>query len=135
MAVEERLKDKTLYKLELYLLKIIPMLLALIAFLNTVLSYFDIDLVIWSYIGSVSLLPLIFLYMSSYVFRFCEYHRMFLHYVVITNVLNVYDYYIGIPISDRELIVLHMIITGISLFIILYLYVKSTKKSSTKSNR
>lgn len=135
MAVEERLKDKTLYKLELYLLKIIPMLLALIAFLNTVLSYFDIDLVIWSYIGSVSLLPLIFLYMSSYVFRFCEYHRMFLHYVVITNVLNVYDYYVGIPISDRELIVLHMIITGISLFIILYLYVKSTKKSSTKSNR
>lgn len=135
MAVEERLRDKTLYKLELYLLKIIPMLLALIAFLNTVLSYFDIDLVIWSYIGSVSLLPLIFLYMSSYVFRFCEYHRMFLHYVVITNVLNVYDYYVGIPISDRELIVLHMIITGISLFIILYLYVKSTKKSSTKSNR
>lgn len=135
MAVEERLRDKTLYKLELYLLKIIPMLLALIAFLNTVLSYFDIDLVIWSYIGSVSLLPLIFLYMSSYVFRFCEYHRMFLHYVVITNALNVYDYYVGIPISDRELIVLHMIITGISLFIILYLYVKSTKKSSTKSNR
>ena len=135
MAAEERLRDKTLYKLELYLLKIIPMLLALIAFLNTVLSYFDIDLVIWSYIGSVSLLPLIFLYMSSYVFRFCEYHRMFLHYVVITNVLNVYDYYVGIPISDRELLVLHMIITGISLFIILYLYVKSTNKSSTKNNR
>lgn len=135
MAVEERLRDKTLYKLELYLLKIIPMLLALIAFLNTVLSYFDIDLVIWSYIGSVSLLPLIFLYMSSYVFRFCEYHRMFLHYVVITNVLNVYDYYVGIPISDRELLVLYMIITGISLFIILYLYVKSTKKSTAKDSR
>ena len=112
MAVEERLRNKTLYKLELYLLKVIPMLLALIAFLNTVLSYFDIDLVIWSYIGSVSLLPLIFLYMSSYVFKFCEYHRMFLHYVVVTNVLNVYDYYVGIPISDRELLVLHMIVAG-----------------------
>lgn len=131
MAVEERLRNKTLYKLELYLLKVIPMLLALIAFLNTVLSYFDIDLVIWSYIGSVSLLPLIFLYMSSYVFKFCEYHRMFLHYVVVTNVLNVYDYYVGIPISDRELLVLHMIVAGISLFVILYLYVKDTKKSAT----
>lgn len=131
MAVEERLRNKTLYKLELYLLKVIPMLLALIAFLNTVLSYFDIDLVIWSYIGSVSLLPLIFLYMSSYVFKFCEYHRIFLHYVVVTNVLNVYDYYVGIPISDRELLVLHMIVAGISLFVILYLYVKDTKKSAT----
>lgn len=131
MAVEERLRNKTLYKPELYLLKVIPMLLALIAFLNTVLSYFDIDLVIWSYIGRVSLLPLIFLYMSSYVFKFCEYHRMFLHYVVVTSVLNVYDYYVGIPISDRELLVLHMIVAGISLFVILYLYVKDTKKSAT----
>lgn len=135
MAVEEGLGNKTLYKLELYLLKVIPMLLALIAFLNTVLSYFDIDLVIWSYIGSISFLPLVFLYMSSYVFRFCEYHRIFLHYTVITNVLNVYDYYIGIPVSDRELLVLHIILAGISLFIILYLYVKSIKKSTTKDSR
>ena len=62
---------------------------------NSILSYLDIDVVILNYIGGVSILPLIFLYLSSYVFKFCEYHRMFLHYLLITDIINVYDYHIG----------------------------------------
>lgn len=77
-----------LYKVELYLLKIIPILLAGIHLANTVLSYYGIDIILFSYIGSVSLILLIFLYISSYVFKFCEYHRMFLHYIVVNNAIN-----------------------------------------------
>ena len=124
-----------LYKIELYLLKIIPMLLAGIHFANTVLSYYSIDIIIFSYIGSVSLIPLIFLYISSYVFKFCEYHRMFLHYIVVNNIINTYDYYIGIPIDNKELLITHLIIAGICLIIILYLYVKTNKKTITEINR
>lgn len=120
-----------LYKVELYLLKIIPILLAGIHLANTVLSYYGIDIILLSYIGSVSLIPLIFLYISSYVFKFCEYHRMFLHYIVINNSVNVYDYYIGIPITNRALLTTHLIIAGICLIIILYLYVKTNKKTIT----
>lgn len=101
MTAEEKLKSKLLHKIELILLKFIPMLLAFISLSNTILSYFNIDSALFSYIGGVSLLPLIFLYLSSYVFKFCEYHRMFLHYVVITNLINIYDYYIGVPVNDR----------------------------------
>lgn len=124
-----------LYKVELYLLKIIPILLAGIHLANTVLSYYGIDIVVFSYIGSVSLIPLIFLYISSYVFKFCEYHRMFLHYIVVNNAINIYDYYIGILITARELFAIHLIIAGICLIIILYLYVKINKKIITKTNR
>lgn len=53
-----------LYKVELYLLKIIPIVLACIHLANTVLSYYGIDIILFSYIGSVSLIPLIFLYMG-----------------------------------------------------------------------
>lgn len=53
-----------------------------------------------SYIGGISVIPLIFLYLASYMFRFCEYHRMFLHYIVFTWIINITDYYVGIPISD-----------------------------------
>lgn len=120
-----------LYKVELYLLKIIPILLAGIHLANTVLSYYGIDIILLSYIGSISLIPLIFLYISSYVFKFCEYHRMFLHYIVINNSVNIYDYYIGIPITDRALLTTHLIIAGICLIIILYLYVKTNKKTIT----
>lgn len=101
------------------------MVLALTALVNAILSYFGIDLYILSYIGGVSIFTIIFLYLSSYVFKFCEYHRMFLHYVMATWVINIIDYYIGIPISDLEYLCLQMIVAGISLFIILYLYVRS----------
>ena len=131
-AEENSLRNKSLYKIELYLLKVLPMLLAAIYLINTVLSYYDIVLPALSYIGGLSFIPLLFMYISSYVFRFCSYHRMFLHYVVINDLINLIDYYYTLPISDWELLILHMSIAGISLFIILYLYVKSHSKNVKK---
>lgn len=120
MAAEESL-SKFLYKIELYLLKVIPMIMAALHLASTTLFYFGIDLEILSYIGGVSFLTLGFLYLSSYVFKFCEYHRMFLHYVVVTNIISIYDAYIGIPVSDGTLFIINTSIAGIFLFIILYL--------------
>lgn len=122
MVKEENLKRKSLYKIELGLLKIIPMLLAFMHLSNSILFYFNIDCTIFSYIGGVSLLPLLFLYLSSYVFQFCEYHRIFLHYCLIINCINIYDYHIGIPINDLNYLCLQLIIAGIAAFIALYLY-------------
>ena len=131
MGVEERLRSKLLYKIELSLLKFIPAILAFITLLNSVLSYFGIDLYILSYIGGVSILTMIFLYISSYVFRFCKYHRMLLHYVVVTWVINIIDYYFNIPINDLEYLCLQVIVAGIFLFIILFLYVKRHKETAS----
>lgn len=41
--------NKLLYKIELCLVKVIPMIYALLSLLNTTLSYFGIDVVILSY--------------------------------------------------------------------------------------
>ena len=92
--------NKLLYKIELCLVKVIPMIYALLSLLNTTLSYFGIDVVILSYIGSVSFITLLLLYVTSYVFKSCEYHRMFIHYTTVTWILNIIDLYIGIPVSD-----------------------------------
>lgn len=127
--MEENLRSKSLYKIELYLLKVMPMLLAAIYLINTVLSYYDIEVPALSHIGGLSLIPLVFMYLSSYVFRFCSYHRMFLHYIVVNDVLNLVDYYYTLPISDWELFIVHMSIAGVSLFIILYLYVKNHRQN------
>lgn len=135
MAVEASLRNKVLYKVQLYMLKVIPMVMAFCYLLNSVLSYFDIDLYFLSYLSSCSICMVVYLYISSYVFRFCEYHRMFLHYIVVNTAINTYDLYIGIPLSDLEMLALYMSITGITLFIILYLYVKSHKKPTAKDSR
>lgn len=42
MVAEARLKSKNLYKVELYLLKIMPMVIALAYLVNTVSSYFEL---------------------------------------------------------------------------------------------
>lgn len=134
MAVEASYLNKTLYKIQLYLLKVIPMVMAFICILNSVLSYFDIDLPILSYIVGNSFLTIIYFYITSYVFKFCSYHRMFMHYTTITWIINIVDLYIGIPIGDLPYLLLQLIVSGISLFIILYLYVKSNKKAPAKDS-
>lgn len=135
MKVEEKLRSKVLYKLQLLLIKVIPMVMAFIFWLNTLLSYINIDIELLSYIGSCSIITLLYLYTASYVFRFCEYHRMFLHYITTIWILSIYDYYVGIPINDLNLFLIYQIISGICLFIILYLYVKSNKVDTPKDNR
>ena len=122
MAVEENslLKSRVLYKIELYLIKIIPFILATICFINTTLSYMNIDISLLSYIGGISIFPLIFLYLSSYVFRFCLYHRLPLHYITINLILNIIDDYIIIPLSNRNLYILYLIITFIFIMLLIY---------------
>lgn len=134
MAVEVNLKA-SLCKIEVYLLKIIPMVLAIGDLTNTLLSLFRIDTVIISYIGGVSFITLFFLYLSSYVFRFCEYHRLPLHFIVVNNIINIYDWYIGIPLDLKGMIMLELILVGTTIVLMVYLYDKSNKKSIAKDNR
>ena len=123
MVVEENSLNKVLYKIELYLIKIIPFILAIICFLNTILSYHNVDVPLLSYIGGISLIPLLFIYISSFVFKFCIYHRLPLYYVTTNWVLNIIDCYKTIPLTDRELIILYLIITCVFIFITTYFYI------------
>ena len=63
----ENLRSKLLYKIELRLLKIIPMILAFTALLNSILSYFNIDLYILSYIGGISIFTIVFIIIYVYL--------------------------------------------------------------------
>ena len=117
------------------MLKYIPIIISLFYIINTTLSYFYIDIPIISNIVGISLLPWLFMYISTVVFKFCSYHKMFLYYILIIDLLNIADYYFNIPIKDLELLMIHVVITGISLLIILYLYVKSNKRFIVKNNR
>lgn len=112
------------YKLFLGFLKILPIIMAGLFLLNTILSYFDIDWPVISYIASVGLIPWLFIMVASYLFRFCEYHRMFLWYIMANNILCWVDEEYGLPISDRGFFVLHIIVAGIFMFLVLYFHQK-----------
>lgn len=129
MGVEESLRNKTLRTKRF--LRYLPMIMAGLYLLNTILSYYDLDLFVISYLSGVGLIPLIFIFLASYMFKFCNYHRMFLWYIVANDIVAWVDFNYGIPLSNLEILILHFIIAGIFLFIILYLkfvYCSNKKK-------
>ena len=107
--------NKVLYKILLCSVKVIPMIISGIYLLNTVLSYCNIDLPLFSYI--VQFLFIGFFYTASYVFKFCAWHRMFIHYILLILILNIIDYHIGIPLSDRDILASYLIISVVFLII------------------
>lgn len=134
MAVAEKSRESK-YKLLILVLKFIPMLTALCYMTSTIFNYFDYNIEPLSNIGGMSLLTWVFIYLASVVFKFCSYHRMFLWYILIDDLFNIIDYYWSIPISTDNILMLHNIWIGITLFIILVLYVKSNKIIIRKNNK
>lgn len=132
MAVEANLKTN-LYKLELIILKTLPFLLGLLGFISTIFDYIEINSVIVNYIMIFSLYG--FIIASSYVFKFCLYHRLPIYYLILINILSIIDIYIGIPLSTFYLFQFYLLLSGIFLILIIYTYVKSNKKPPSKDNR
>ena len=116
------------------MLKIIPALLALFDIINTILGFLGIECHWVSFFGGISFFTLAFIYLSSYAFQFCVYHRMFLHYILATNILSIIDYEIGIPISNLNLLRIHLVLFGLFLFLILYLYKHEKSKTVSPTN-
>lgn len=118
--MEEKLSKKMIKNFVLAT-KVLPMIIAAIYFLNSTISFFYGNDIPLNYLGGVSLLPVLYLYLASYTFKLCEYYRMYLHYIVVINIINIYDYYIGIPIDDISMYLLCVLLTTITMFIIIYL--------------
>jgi hypothetical protein len=127
VVVEESKESNNLYRVLLLTLKYIPMVIAFCYMLNTI---FYIEPL--SNIAGVSLLTWIFLYIASVVFNFCVYHRMFLWYILIDDLLNIVDYYWQIPLSTDNILRIHNVLIGVILFIVLILYVRNHKNIITK---
>ena len=134
MVVVEKSR-KSEYKLLIIVLKFIPMLTALCYMSSTIFNYFGYNIEPLSNIGGMSLLTWLFIYLASIVFNFCSYHRVFLWYIFIDDIFNIIDYYITIPISTDNILMLHNIFIGITLFTVLILYVKDNKVIIRKSNK
>ena len=95
--------------------------------LNTVLSYFNIDYSIVSYLTGLGLIPWLFILVASYALKFCVYHRLFLWYIVANDLVCWIDYNFELPVSDRGYLLLHFIVAGLFIFLILYFHQKCRK--------
>lgn len=113
-----------LYKLLILSSKVFPILIALCYLLNVVLSYFGMNDVPLNYLGGMSFIPLLYLYITSYTLKLCNYHRIYLHYIVIVDIINILDFYHFIPLNNLEYMMLFLILFILAMFITLYLKLK-----------
>lgn len=120
--------NKLLYKLEIISLKFIPYILAILCFINTILLNIKVFVPVINAIGFVSPIVLIFLYISSYTFKFCEYHRIPLHYVALNNIFNTIDYWFQFTITDYNFILIHSSIFGIAAILCGILKISKNRK-------
>lgn len=132
--------SKYQYKALLSFLKVLPMILAACGCINTYISFYGFELPLLSYIGGISFSGWLFVYLSAIVFKFCIYHRLFLYYVLLNNLLSVYEFEYGIPVGDAAFIRLYTFMTGAFLFAILFFYrrerhVKYSTESTPANNR
>jgi hypothetical protein len=119
--MEANLSLKLVKLLRIYL-KLIPIVIAILSFVNCVLCFLGIESKILAHAFLFLLIG--FVYIASYVLKFCEYHRISLHYIVIIYIINCYDYYIGIPINYIELFMMYSMITFLAIIVGIYLKLK-----------
>lgn len=120
--------SSSLHKLLLVLIKYIPILIALCYMLNTIAAYMmGTTIEPLSNIAGMSLMTWIFTYVSSWDFHFCIYHRLFLYYILMDDVVNITDYYWVIPLSTDRLIMAHTILVGMLIFIMALIHVRNNK--------
>ena len=110
---EDVLERKRKYKIFLIGTKFIPHLIALMYIIYTFLNILGIDALPIGYIFSLTLLPGAYIYSTSIVFEYCYVHRLPLYYVLINEIITTLDYYFHIPISDFNLLVVHILLVGI----------------------
>lgn len=130
IAVEVNSSLNEYHKSKLFLgfLKILPMLMAVMYLLNTVLSYFYIESREISYLSSIGIIPWAFIMLASYRLKFCGYHRMFLWYILTNNLICWVDEKVILPINNWNYFLLHIIVAGVFLFLVLYFHQKCKKE-------
>lgn len=119
------------HKLFLVFLKIVPFLLGIEYFLATLLQLFDMDVYLLSYFFYVGIVPWLFILVTSFVFKFCEYHRIFLYYILLNEILNIVNYNTDLFGSDDTFIRIHFVVFFSATIITLILYLYAKQNSNT----
>lgn len=84
-------------------LKVIPAVMAVSQFMGPLCAYLGVGFQIGTHYIGLFLAPMMYLYMSSIVFKFCWYHRLFIWYMLLSEGLTITDWYFRIPISNEAI--------------------------------
>ena len=126
--------NKDLYKVDLFLLKLLPVIMVISHIIASYGAIFQvvsgaaiIIQIVSHYLGLV-IAPIAFMYISSHVFQFCNYHRMFIHYIAVIELMNVTNWYFQLPITNELYNGIQVTITIVFAILALVMYIKKRRQ-------
>lgn len=135
MEKEENVKQSNIkYKSFLIITKYFPHISAFMYVIYTLLQFAGIDPIILGYLLDYSLIPWLYMYLTSYIFRYCYVHRLPLYYILINEILTITDYYVGIPLNNFSLLLLHLLFIALLIYGYSFYYIKYKLKHEFHKN-
>lgn len=128
--IEEVEMEKVSHKLTLLCVKYIPVIVALADLVAILITFFTPLPMFISFTFSSSIITLIPMYIMSYAFKFCKYHRMIINYIVVNKVVYLIDYLFVLPLTIANLALLYLSLAGIFIALIIYNYLKYGDRNS-----
>lgn len=130
--MEGRNADVVRSKFRRYLLlsvKYLPLIIAACYFVNSVLWLFKIKISVLSFMSGLSLLPGLFMLLSSFVFGYCNIHRISLWYIALSWLIDITDR--TFVLSDETFYVIDCLYVLIGIIFAFLFYARSCKKVSS----
>lgn len=111
--------------------QVLPFLLSIISILHTIYFFvFNQDGRVFSIIGGIGIISIIYLWLSSWCFRFCFYQKVFLYYLTISQVINIIDEYYTLPINNYNYCLVSFITFGCTIILYVILKFKENKRNN-----
>lgn len=120
------LNQKQQMKVLSIIVKYLPIFIALMYFINSVLSLYDIYISAITFIASCGFAPLLLIYMCCCVLKFCSNYKAYLIYIAINNLINWVDYEYGFT---EDVMIGWIIVIGTFFCLISYLMIQHIHSS------
>ena len=105
-------------------IKYLPPFIALMYFINSVLSLCDIYISAITFMCSCGFLPLLLIYVCCCVLKFCTNYKAYLAYIAVNNLINWVDYVWNFT---ENILISWVLIIGTFFILISYLMIKHIK--------
>ena len=113
-------------KLFILLIKYMPVIQLAGMLLNNTLYYFDINrnlTYLFDFTIGNSIITTILMYICSYTFQFCIWHRLIITANFINVLIATIDCVVGIPVKDIELLTIYYAVSCIFILLITMLHI------------
>lgn len=122
-------------KLLLIVTKYAPWFISIGYVVELILAYFGYNSFLLACLFSTGIIPIILILLFSFQFGYCVWHRLPLYYTFTTNIINAFDFYFGIPVPNKSMLIIYLILLAI--FALVGAYIKNkhnVRKRNTKEN-